>query len=50
MVYLTAYNNNNNNNVDVKYLAIIGPKLSVPPGDPDYRGIIVLRLAGPLDN
>jgi len=24
-------------------LAIIGPKLSGPPGDPDYRGTIVYK-------
>ena len=32
-----------NNNFTGKYLAIIGPKLSGPPGDPDYRGTIVYK-------
>ena len=32
-----------NNNVTGKYLAINGPKLSQPPGDPDYRETTVYQ-------
>jgi hypothetical protein len=32
-----------NNNFTGKYLAIIGPKLYEPPGDPDYRGTTVYK-------
>jgi hypothetical protein len=42
MVYLTRCNNNNNNiltnNFNAKYRAIVGPKFSGKPGDPDYWG------------
>jgi len=32
-----------NNNFTGKYLAIIGPKLSGPPGDPNYQGTTVYK-------
>jgi hypothetical protein len=52
-LYLTVHNNNNNNNnnnntmycnnnFNEKYWAVIRPKLSRPPGDPDYRGTTLL--------
>jgi hypothetical protein len=33
----------NNNNFNGKYWAIVSPKLSGPPGDPDYRGTNVYK-------
>jgi hypothetical protein len=32
-----------NNNFSGKYWAIFGSTFSGPPGDPDYRGAILLR-------
>jgi hypothetical protein len=30
-------------NFNGKYWAVVGPKLSGPPGNPDYRGTTVLK-------
>jgi hypothetical protein len=52
MLFLRVYDDDNNiiiitiiiiilfcnNNFSGEYWAVIGPKLSEPPGDPDYRG------------